>query len=111
MASFCSKCGAELSGETKFCQGCGTPTGFAAAPVAAAGQAPAGQAPAAAAPSSSALKLILIIIGVIGGLGVLSVIAVMFAAWRVSKSVHVDKAGGVTISTPAGKFSTEGTGG
>jgi hypothetical protein len=30
----------------------------------------------------------------------------MFGLWRISKSVHVDRSGGVTISTPAGKFST-----
>jgi hypothetical protein len=116
MASFCSKCGAELSPDTKFCQGCGSPTGFAASAVAPAtaaptGQVAVGQAPAAAAPSSGALKIILIIVGAIVGLGMLSVVAVMFGIWRISKSVHVDQSGGVTISTPGGKFSTGHTSG
>ena len=116
MASFCSKCGAELSADTKFCAGCGTPTGFAAsaaapAGVAAGGQVPAGQAPATTAPSSGALKLVLIIVGVLIVLGLLSGVAVMFGLWRISKSVHVDQSGGVTISTPGGKFSTGGTSG
>ena len=31
MANFCSKCGAELSPDTRFCQGCGAPTGFGGA--------------------------------------------------------------------------------
>lgn len=111
MASFCSKCGAELSPDTRFCQGCGSSTGFAGAPAASAGvapvgQVPAGQVPAAAAPSSGALKIVLIIVGALVCLGMLSVVAVMFGLWRISRSVHVDQSGGVTISTPAGKIST-----
>jgi hypothetical protein len=35
----------------------------------------------------------------------LSVFAVMFGLWRISRSVHVDRSGGVTISTPAGNIS------
>jgi hypothetical protein len=116
MASFCSKCGAELSPDTKFCQGCGAPTGYAASAVAPAGAVPArqvavGQAPAAAAPSSGALKIVLIIVGCIVGLGMLGAVAVMFGLWRISKSVHVDQSGGVTITTPGGKFSTGNTSG
>ena len=111
MANFCSKCGAELSQDTRFCQGCGAPTGFAVsavppAGVASAGQVPAGVTPAATAASSGAVKIVLIIIGCIVGLGMLSAVAVMFGLWRVSKSVKVDRAGGVTITTPGGKFST-----
>ena len=111
MASFCSKCGAELSPDTRFCQGCGAPTGFAAsaatsaAAVAPAGQIPVAQAPAVA-PSSGTLKIVLIIVGALVCLGMLSAVAVMFGLWRISKSVHVDRSGGVTISTPAGKFSS-----
>jgi hypothetical protein len=116
MANFCSKCGAELSPDTRFCQGCGAPTGIAAsaAPptgVAPAGQVPAAQAPTAAAPSSGALKIVLIIVGAVVCLGMLSAVAVMFGIWRISRSVHVDRSGGVTISTPAGKISTGHTSG
>jgi hypothetical protein len=116
MASFCSKCGGQLSPDTRFCGACGAPTGFASTPAAptsigTAGQVPAGQVavaqpPAATAPSSGALKLVLIIIGAIVCLGMLSVFAVMFGVWRISRSVHVDRSGGVTISTPGGKIST-----
>lgn len=109
MANFCSKCGTELSPDTRFCQGCGAPTGFAAAPMSAAApaaQVPIAPAPAVTAPSSGALKLILIIVGAVVCLGMLSVVAVMFGIWRVSRSVHVDRSGGVTISTPGGKIST-----
>src|SRR5450759_3231963 len=116
MANFCSKCGAELSQDTRFCQACGAPTGLATpavspASVAPAGQVPVGHAPAAVAPSSGALKVVLIIVGCIVGLGMLSAVAVMFGLWRISKSVHVDQSGGVTITTPGGKFSTGHTSG
>lgn len=107
MASFCSKCGAALSPDTRFCQGCGAPTGFTAVP---AGATPAGQvalAPApVTAPSSGTVKVVLIIIGVIVSFGMLTAVAVMFGLWRISRSVHVDRAGGMTITTPAGKFSS-----
>jgi hypothetical protein len=115
MASFCSKCGGRLSPDTRFCGACGAPTDIAASPAASAsvgtaGQIPAGQAvaqaPAAAAPSSGVLKLVLIIFGAFVGLGLLSAVAVMFGVWRISRSVHVDRSGGVTISTPGGKIST-----
>jgi hypothetical protein len=54
---------------------------------------------------------VLIIIGAVVCLGMLSAVAVMFGIWRISKHVHVDQSGGVTISTPGGKFSTGGTSG
>jgi len=100
MDSFCTKCGAALSAGTKFCATCGAPTGPAAQPVT-----PAGQAPAPAAKSSGALKIILIVIAVFIGLGVLTAAAAMFGLWRVSKTVNIDRSGGVTISTPEGKIS------
>src|ERR1700693_516582 len=108
MASFCSKCGAELSADTRFCQGCGAPTGFTAvpAPTVPAGQVAVAPAPAVTAPSSGTLKVVLIIVGAIVCLGMLSAVAVMFGLWRISRSVHVDRAGGMTITTPAGKFSS-----
>jgi len=108
MANFCSKCGAELSPDTRFCQGCGAPTGFAVPPVGAtpAGQVPLAPAPAVTAPSSGTLKVVLIIVGAIVCLGMLSAVAVMFGLWRISRSVHVDHAGSMTITTPAGKFSS-----
>jgi hypothetical protein len=116
MANFCSKCGAELSQDTRFCQGCGVPTGFAASPAMSPGVTPAGQvplapAPAVTAPSSGALKIVLIIVGAVVCLGMLGAVAVMFGVWRISRSVHVDPSGGVTISTPGGKFSTGRTSG
>jgi len=106
MASFCSKCGAELSPDSRFCQGCGAPSGLPAAAASPAVVAPAGQFPAVAGPSTGTLKVVLIIVGALVGLGLLSAVAVMFGLWRISRSVHVDPSGGVTISTPAGRIST-----
>ena len=104
MASFCSKCGAELSADTKFCGSCGTPAGFTA-PAAGPPAAAVASAPTPVAPSTGGLKIVLIIIAVIVGLGVMCAVAVMFGIWRISKSVDVDRNGGVTISTPQGKIS------
>src|ERR1700731_5047780 len=109
MANFCSKCGTEVSADTRFCQGCGAPTGFTAVPpvgAVPAGQVPLALAPAVTAPSSGTLKVVLIIVGAIVCLGLLSGFSVMFGLWRISRSVHVDRAGGMTITTPAGKFSS-----
>ena len=103
MASFCGKCGAQLSADTKFCGSCGTPTDARSSTPAQAGQVPVG-----APKSTGALKVVLIIVGVFVGLGVLSVAALVFGAWRISKNIHVDRAnGGVTITTPQGKITTQ----
>ncbi|MGA8869763.1 MAG: zinc-ribbon domain-containing protein [Candidatus Acidiferrales bacterium] len=104
MDRFCAKCGAELSAGTKFCTACGAPTSPAVQPVTPAGQGPAAVAQAPAK-SSGALKIILIVIGIFVGLGVLTAALVIFGVWRVSKAVHVDRSGSVTISTPEGRIS------
>ncbi len=123
MASFCTKCGAEISGDTSFCTKCGAPVGAAvSAPAASNAPAATPYAPAAsgyrpvaatAAPAStggsSALKIILIIVAVFVGLGILSVAGIMFGVWRVSRAVHVAHNGAVTLSTPSGTL-TAGTG-
>ncbi len=111
MASFCTKCGAALSPETQFCTACGTAVA-AAAPVAAYSQPAAGFPPGAAgyppppAPASSgssALKIILIIVGVFVGLGILAVAIFGFTVWRVAHAIHVDGPNGqVTVNTPGG---------
>jgi hypothetical protein len=120
MAGFCTKCGAPASGDTAFCTSCGAPLGTsAAAPAAAAYTPPVSNAPAApvytpvavapvpATGGTSALKIILIIVGIFVGLGILSVCAIMFGIWRVSKAVKISNTngGGVSVSTPGGSFS------
>ncbi len=114
MASFCTQCGAANTGDTRFCTKCGAPLGAmasAATPPAYTASAGYGQPIAAtvqAAPTaagSSALKIILIIVGIFVGLGILSVCAVIFGIWRVSRGVHVSAlgdGGSVSVSTPSG---------
>jgi len=98
VASFCAKCGAELTPDKQFCTACGTPV---AAPVAVVAQAQ----PAAVPPKSgtSALKIILIILAVFVGLGILGAGAFGFMVWRIARSVHVSGPNGqVTMNTPGG---------
>ena len=114
MASFCTKCGAAISAETQFCTACGAPTAAAPANPSAYPAAyppaypPAAYPPPAAAPpnsGSSAVKVILVIVGVIVGLGILGVAIFSFTVWRVARGIHVDGPNGqVTVNTPGGTF-------
>jgi zinc ribbon protein len=119
MAGFCTKCGSALADGNSFCTGCGAPipgtgaTGPAASgpsgPVAStAGSAPAAAPavqPAAAPQGASALKVILIVLGVFVGLCILGGMAISFGLWRLSRNVRVDqRSGQVSISTPGGKM-------
>ena len=60
--------------------------------------------PPASAPSggSSALKIILIIVGILVFLVVMAVGVVGYIGYRVAHSMHVDKNGAVSITTPGG---------
>ena len=101
VASFCSKCGAELSPNALSCGACGTPVAVPVAVVA-----PAQPAAAPAQSGGSALKIILIILAVVVGLGILGMGAVGFFAWRVAHAIHVSGNGSdVTIHTPGGSLS------
>ena len=101
MASFCSKCGTELSPNAQLCAACGTPV---AVPVLVAAAATPTAAPAQS--GGSALKIILIILAVVVGLGILGMGAVGFFALRVAHAIHVSGNGSdVTIHTPGGSLS------
>jgi hypothetical protein len=69
--------------------------------------------PAAAPPTSggsSALKIVLIIVGVFVVLGMLVVGVVGYGIWRVSRAVHVNSStGAMTVTTPGGTFSANST--
>jgi hypothetical protein len=58
----------------------------------------------APAPKSglSALKVILIIVGILAGLGIIGAGIVGYGIYRVAKSVHKDANGEITINTPKG---------
>lgn len=106
MAGFCTKCGSALPDGSSFCTGCGTPVGATVA------QAPGAAQPTPAAPpqGASALKIILIIIGVFVGIGILSGAVILFGVWKVGRSVKVDPRSPdrLSITTPMGNM-TMGT--
>ena len=101
MASFCSKCGTELSPGAQSCASCGASV---AMPVAAVAPAP----PLVTAPAPSgnnAVKIILIIVAVVVGLGIVGAGAFGFLVWRVAHAVHVSGSGkDVTINTSSGSI-------
>jgi hypothetical protein len=107
VAAFCTKCGAALAPDTQSCSACGTPVAAVPAftPV-------APPPPPVAQPQqgTSAVKIVLIIVGVIFGLGVLAAGAFGFFVWRVAHSIHVSGNGEqVTLNTPEGKISANST--
>jgi zinc-ribbon domain len=101
--AFCNSCGAALDAGTRFCSKCGAAVS-AAAPAAAS---PAPGAPAPPAQGSSALKIILIIVGVIVLLGILAIGSLtVFGLWIAKKSHVQQKNGNVKIESPFGNMET-----
>jgi hypothetical protein len=96
--AFCNSCGANLTPGTKFCNKCGAAvSGTVAAPV----------APPPTAGSSSALKIILIIVGVIVLIGILGLASLSFVAHRFMAHSHVTNDGKhVKVETPFGAVET-----
>ena len=122
MASYCSKCGSEISTGSQFCTKCGAPHSGAApvgvnppaavppyTPVPPPPAAPpyAAGMPMAAPPRSNALKIILIVVAIVVGLGIIGVSVVGYTAYRIARrTVHVnDSTGEVSINTPQGTLS------
>src|SRR5215813_13651990 len=109
--AFCNSCGATLAQGTRFCNKCGAPQ-LASSPAPAAPGTPSPvMTPVPAPPPStggcSALKIILIVIGVVVVLGILGVASIGFFAYRVAKSAHVTQKGDqVKVESPLGSFST-----
>lgn len=102
VASFCSKCGVELSPGAQSCTACGTPVAAPAVVLT-----PVQTVAAPAKSGSSALKIVLIILAVVIGLGILAMGAVGFFVWRVAHAVHVSGNGSnVTLNTPGGTITT-----
>jgi hypothetical protein len=114
--AFCNSCGATLDSSTRFCNKCGAAvlTSTPAPPVARPAISATPAAPAAQAPKqgSSALKIILIIVGVIFVIGILIVGTLGFIGWRVAKRVqqeariHQDSNGNVKVDSPFGSVET-----
>ena len=101
--AFCNSCGANLAPGTKFCNKCG-----AAVPAAAVSSTPvASPAPAVPTPGSSALKIVLIVVGVIVVFGILGLATIGFIGYRIAKRAHVTQNGGhVKVETPFGSVDT-----
>ncbi len=99
--AFCNSCGATLTPGTKFCNKCGAVATSAPA---------ATPTPVAAPPStggSSALKIILIVVGVIVLFGILAVASIGFFAHRMLSKSHVTQEGNhVKVETPFGNVET-----
>ncbi len=101
--AFCNSCGANLAPGTKFCNKCG-----AAVPAAAVSSTPvASPGPAVPTPGSSALKIVLIVVGVIVVFGILGLATIGFIGYRIAKRAHVTQNGGhVKVETPFGSVDT-----
>jgi hypothetical protein len=114
VAAFCTKCGAALTPGTQFCTSCGAPAPVAnpTTPPPAYGQPAYGQPVVVAAQpapptGTSAVKIILIVVGALVGLGIISL---MFFVFFMSRVFHVNQRGNtVTVSTPGGTV-TSGSG-
>lgn len=102
--AFCNSCGTTLEPAARFCPKCGASIPMAAAiaptPVAAAPAAPVAHPPAQ---GSSALKIILIVIGVIFLIGILGIGTLIFVVRRVAHNSHIrNQDGNVRVETPFG---------
>ncbi len=100
--AFCNSCGAQLAEGTKFCAKCGAAiTGASATQQTVAPGAPASTG------GGSALKIVLVIVGVIVLIGVLGVATIGIIGYRIAKSSRVSQRGNnVKVETPFGSMET-----
>jgi|SRR5579871_1656334 hypothetical protein len=93
--AFCNKCGANLNADAKFCDKCGASL---SGPPAVTGQ------PAPPAPQGgSALKVVLLVVGVIILLGIVGIAALTVIGIHIAKNAHVSRNGQhVKVETPLG---------
>jgi hypothetical protein len=107
--AFCNKCGATIGAGTRFCNQCGTPILASTIPGPATGTT-IPTAPVQVSPtqgSNSALKVVLIIVGIVAVLGVLGLASAGFVAWRIAHHTRVHQEGdNVKVETPFGNVET-----
>jgi hypothetical protein len=100
--AFCNSCGAQLAEGTKFCGKCGA--GITGAPATPQAITPG---PPPSSGSSSALKMVLVIVGVIVLIGVLGVATIGIIGYRIAKNSRVSQKGeNVKVETPFGSVET-----
>jgi hypothetical protein len=101
--AFCNSCGAPLNEGTKFCNKCGAAASGAPAAIAQ----PIAPGPPASKGGSSALKIILIVVGVFVLIGVLGMVTCGIVIHRAIKSAKVSQKGdNVKVETPFGNMET-----
>ena len=103
--AFCNSCGATLDPDAKFCSRCGAATGAAGVPM----SIPSSPStvippvPPAARGGSSAVKTVLIVVGLIVLLGGIGIASLAFIAVRVARNSHLSRQGEhVKVETPFG---------
>jgi hypothetical protein len=101
--AFCNSCGAPLNEGTKFCNKCGAAVSGVPAAIAQ----PIAPGPPPSKGGSSALKVILVIVGVIVLIGVLGMVTCGIVIHRAMKSARVSQKGdNVKVETPFGNMET-----
>jgi len=101
--AFCNSCGAQLAEGTKFCSKCGSAVTGAPAVT----SQPIAPGPPPSSGSSSALKIVLMIVGVIVFIGILGMVTCGIIVHRAIKSAKVSQKGdNVKIETPFGNMET-----
>jgi hypothetical protein len=100
--AFCNSCGASLNEGTKFCNKCGA----AVSGVPASAAPPIAPGPPPSKGGSSALKIILIVVGVFVLIGVLGMVTCGIVIHRAIKSAKHSQNGDVKVETPFGNMET-----
>ncbi|HKN15337.1 MAG TPA: zinc ribbon domain-containing protein [Candidatus Sulfotelmatobacter sp.] len=113
--AFCNSCGTTIVPGTRFCSKCGAPILASTLPPApAAGTStsfssstPASVPATTTAQGGSALKIILILVGVVVLLGIVGIASLGFVAWHVAHRAHIHQNGNnVKVETPFGSVET-----
>lgn len=102
--AFCNSCGATLNEGAAFCSKCGTATGTTPPRMS---PATSGPVPAPPKQDNSAIKTVLIVVGVIVVLGVFAIATLTFVGLHIAKKTRVTQDGdNVRVETPFGRVET-----
>jgi hypothetical protein len=106
--AFCNSCGSNLAPGVKFCTKCGAVvSGVPASPTPVASSQAIAPGPAAPKTGGSAVKIILIVVGVLVIFGILGVATLAIIGVHIAPRTHVTKDGNsVKVETPFGSVDT-----